>query len=148
MNPFGQNVTRMVIERVLASQPYHGAFIESCTHHCTSCSSGGEDSWNGPRIKSTRSPDQVAYTEAAAFQRWYSDIQSDPSFRKYLYGNSDSRSRSGGGVEGSDVSISLNNNKTAKQTAGYRGRFDLSSYRHAYMQDGKYPCHHCCYCSA
>lgn len=139
INPFGRNVTRMVVERVLASKPYHGAFIESCTHHCTSCSSSGEDSWNGPRIKSTRSPDQGAYTEAVAFQRWYTDLQSDPSFRKYLYG-----SDSGiGSAQGASVSL------TAKvQSLNSRGQIDLSSYRHAYMQDGKYPCHNCCYCSA
>lgn len=139
INPFGRNVTRMVVERILNSKPYHGAFIESCTHHCTSCSSTGEDSWNGPRIKSTRSPDQAAHTEASAFQRWYNDLQSDSKLRKFLYGFEN-------GEVGSNVNGFINQSQS-KQSSG-DGKIDLSVYRHAYIQDGKYPCHTCCYCSA
>ena len=35
------------------SNPSHGAFVDSCSHHCTSCSASAENVWAGPRIFST-----------------------------------------------------------------------------------------------
>lgn len=53
--------------------------MDSCTHHCTSCSSPGEDSWHGDSIRST-GPSRggllgaaaaAGLTASDAFERWY-----------------------------------------------------------------------------
>lgn len=62
----GMNLTKTVSNLFLGKNKMHGAFVDSCTHHCTSCSHAGEDSWNGERIKSTEE-----VTAATAFAVWY-----------------------------------------------------------------------------
>ena len=46
----------------------HGAFVDACTHHCTSCSVVGEDSWHGKNVKSTG---EIQLTPSEAFTKWY-----------------------------------------------------------------------------
>ncbi len=59
VNKFGADLRMSLQKALLYSQdqqggnPGHGAFVESCAHHCTSCSESSEDSWNGRRIVST-----------------------------------------------------------------------------------------------
>ena len=145
----------MVIERVLSSKPYHGAFIESCTHHCTSCSSTGEDSWNGPRIKSTRGPDTVSaieagvgsgvFTEANAFSQWFQFLHSNSEYNKFLYPGSHHR------VSAQDVKQSILMQQHTVMSLRYSGpgkSVDMTQFNHGYIQDGKYPCHTCCFCIA
>ncbi len=70
VNEFGARLTKSLRSTLLYSDkpnPGHGAFVESCTHHCTSCSNKREDSWNGPSIVS--SVEKV--NEATAFAAWY-----------------------------------------------------------------------------
>ena len=67
VNRYGTRLQGLLEARLLRN-PQHGAFIDGCTHHCTSCSAPGEDSWNGKHIKST----QEQITPAEAFRRWYS----------------------------------------------------------------------------
>ena len=89
MNIFGMNITNIVTKRLLANH-LNGAFIDSCTHHCTSCSSIGEDSWNGPRIVadtfSSSSSSSTTTTElmtaARAFQLWHTDTLATLIFLK------------------------------------------------------------------
>ena len=67
VNRYGARLQGLLEARLLRN-PQHGAFIDACTHHCTSCSAPGEDSWHGKHIKST----QEQITPAEAFKRWYS----------------------------------------------------------------------------
>lgn len=72
VNEFGTTLLSLLKERLLESHTKafkHGAFVDSCTHHCTSCSAPGEDSWSGINIKSTHQK----INEATAFSRWYTD---------------------------------------------------------------------------
>lgn len=55
MNQFGRNVTTLV-SSLLLSQPQHGIFLDSCSHHC--------GQWNGPNID--------GMTSSVALQEWYS----------------------------------------------------------------------------
>jgi len=66
VNRYGARLQGLLEARLLRNQQ-HGAFVDGCTHHCTSCSAPGEDSWNGQHVKSTA--EQI--TPAEAFRRWY-----------------------------------------------------------------------------
>jgi hypothetical protein len=66
VNRYGARLQGLLEARLLRS-PQHGAFVDGCTHHCTSCSAPGEDSWNGQHVKST--VEQISPAEA--FRRWY-----------------------------------------------------------------------------
>jgi hypothetical protein len=62
-----------------ASHPGHGAFVDSCSHHCTSCSDPVENTWSGNAVRSTIGVTSVSqsvvakadWNEAEAFQVWY-----------------------------------------------------------------------------
>merc|ERR1740121_2855490 len=54
MNDFGKNLTALVKSQLL-SQPQHGIFLESCSHHC--------GAWNGPMID--------GMTSSVALEEWY-----------------------------------------------------------------------------
>lgn len=69
INEFGHNISHLIRHELVKDGSLHGAFLDACTHHCTSCSKAGEDSWNGDNIRSTEGGDNVA----TAFNKWYSD---------------------------------------------------------------------------
>ena len=91
VNRYGTRLQGLLEARLLRN-PQHGAFIDGCTHHCTSCSAPGEDSWNGKHIKST----QEQITPAEAFRRWYSRGGGIPGI------SSSSSNRSGANNSSSD----------------------------------------------
>jgi hypothetical protein len=85
VNAFGANITSLLKAGLLnldsngnaidtsdSAINYHGAFIDSCTHHCTSCSVTGENSWYGEHIKSQKEKENL--TPAQSFQLWYNEI--------------------------------------------------------------------------
>lgn len=71
VNSFGSDLVARLKSRLLGN-PRHGAFIDSCTHHCTSCSSPGEDSWNGDAIRSTGASRSLkdGWTASDTFDHW------------------------------------------------------------------------------
>lgn len=80
VNAFGNNITKLVRETLLRN-PKHGAFIDSCIHHCTKCSTVDE-MWHG-KIKSTAEK----FTEAEAFRFWYMDSKGEKSMTFFQDGD-------------------------------------------------------------
>lgn len=78
INEFGVNITRRLNETLL-SNPHHGAYFDSCIHHCTKCSRTADHMWHGV-IKST----VEGYSEADAFQWWY-NTKTVPGGRGMLF---------------------------------------------------------------
>lgn len=77
VNTYADNMVGFMQERFIGSKmTSHGGFIDSCTHHCTSCSAAGEDSWHGKNIKSTKE----GFTEATSFYHWYNNIPRDSPY--------------------------------------------------------------------
>eukprot|EP01038_Epipyxis_sp_PR26KG_P004243 gene4243-6022_t len=66
VNEFGHNLTSSLQKSLLVNSD-HGAFIDSCSHHCTSCSVSNENSWHGSNIRSSVGNK----SEATAFSTWY-----------------------------------------------------------------------------
>jgi hypothetical protein len=66
INEYGNRLLGLLGDRLLQNTK-HGAFVDACTHHCTSCSASGEDSWNGENVKSTTEK----LTPSEAFAKWY-----------------------------------------------------------------------------
>jgi hypothetical protein len=66
INEYGNRLVGLMGDRLLQNNK-HGAFVDACTHHCTSCSASGEDSWNGENVKSTTEK----LTPSEAFAKWY-----------------------------------------------------------------------------
>ena len=58
----------------------NGVFIDSCSHHCMSCSAKGEDVWNGKRV---RSVDGRSASEA--FAQWYRSVGSAPAANNNIH---------------------------------------------------------------
>jgi O-palmitoleoyl-L-serine hydrolase len=57
-------------ERSFTLTQQHGAFIDSCSHHCFGCSTQGEDTWNGHKIVDTFQG-RIGISPAKAFDEWY-----------------------------------------------------------------------------
>lgn len=77
VNGYADKLVGFMRDRFISSKKAtHGVFIDSCTHHCTSCSAAGEDSWHGKNIKSTKE----GFTEATSFFNWYQSIQLETSY--------------------------------------------------------------------
>jgi hypothetical protein len=74
VNEFGRNLTAK-LKNTLLKNPRHGAYVDSCIHHCTKCSTS-DHMWEGD-IKS-----DDGLTESAAFERWYKS--GDNSSQQYF----------------------------------------------------------------
>lgn len=54
VNAFGQRLLDSLQPSLFhKANPGHGAFVDSCTHHCTGCSDNSENPWSGDHIRST-----------------------------------------------------------------------------------------------
>ena len=54
VNAYGRNlVSQLKVSLFHAAHPGHGVFIDSCAHHCTSCSDDTENTWSGNHVRST-----------------------------------------------------------------------------------------------
>lgn len=54
VNAYGRNlVSKLKISLFHTKHPGHGVFIDSCAHHCTSCSDETENTWSGNFVRST-----------------------------------------------------------------------------------------------
>lgn len=54
VNTYGRGVVKKLKMSLFHAQhPGHGVFIDSCAHHCTSCSDETENTWSGNHIRST-----------------------------------------------------------------------------------------------
>lgn len=94
VNAYGRALVASLTDTLFhAAHPGHGVFLDSCSHHCTSCSDHSENSWSGPRVTATlegaqwlnsSSPSPAASSalvglvtgnarvnEAQAFHLWY-----------------------------------------------------------------------------
>jgi hypothetical protein len=77
VNQFGKRMVSLLKTKFLHSNYGHGAFVDSCAHHCTSCSDKDEDSWAGPHIISSISAppsvgnDLIGVNQANAFATWF-----------------------------------------------------------------------------
>jgi hypothetical protein len=83
VNAYGQALVRSLTSTLFhAAHPGHGVFLDSCSHHCTSCSDHTENSWSGPRVMALVSATQLANAtstagglvqvgQAEAFHTWY-----------------------------------------------------------------------------
>ena len=127
INNLGKQIKYEIINNLLINKIQNGIFLDSCIHHCTSCSVADEDSWNGLTVKSTKYSNKSlinnekyesisGLTPAKVFQIWYKDDYSSDNNNYY-----DSNSKH-----------SLKNNIN----------------RHFYIQDFSYPCYDCCKCRA
>jgi len=77
VNAYADKMVNYMLKRFIGSKTTtHGGFIDSCTHHCTSCSAAGEDSWHGLNIKSTKE----GFTEATSFYHWYHNIEHNDKY--------------------------------------------------------------------
>lgn len=104
-------------ELVTVDNPGHGSFIESCAHHCTSCSVE-EDTWSGNKFLSA-SPDKV--TPAIAIKTWYK-----ASIPSYNFSH-------------------LMTHPIVNSTAGNSLLVPKNSM--LFLQDFPFPCHSCCKCT-
>mmetsp|Transcript_28054 Transcript_28054/g.39956 ORF Transcript_28054/g.39956 Transcript_28054/m.39956 type:complete len:496 (+) Transcript_28054:21-1508(+) len=79
VNEFGAKIVSKLKSQLLESSSLHGAFVDSCGHHCTSCSDKGENVWHGDHIQSTLDYHQnKKYTAAEAFSSWYAYSMKKP----------------------------------------------------------------------
>eukprot|EP01039_Chlorochromonas_danica_P006536 gene6536-7209_t len=100
----------------------HGVFIESCAHHCVSCSDSHEDTWNGKHIvasiylntsssSSSYPIDRSLYSPGEAFKAWYArsiNGQPPPDFLSERLAQevvATSGSGEGGGGGGGDLKL-------------------------------------------
>jgi len=68
VNQFGNNVTRLMKTALIKKNKVksHAIFIDSCTHHCYSCSAAEEVIWHGHSILS-----HELITPSEAFSEWH-----------------------------------------------------------------------------
>jgi hypothetical protein len=117
INALGEHIVNHITSDLL-NRPQHGVFFDACTHHCTSCSNYGEDSWHGSRIRSSynQSSGMMSLTPAQAFERWYQDREID------------------------ELALQDDQHVQSSEEVSYR--------RHFHIQLGSYPCSSCCLCHA
>ena len=89
LNVNGQALAASLLGTVAHSKSPHGVFVDSCSHHCTSCSSKADDVWNGENVRhrvgdGDRAGDSVGLgiTPAVALKRWYT---SKPQSKTHIY---------------------------------------------------------------
>jgi hypothetical protein len=80
VNAYGRTLLQSLKPTLFhATHPGHGAFVDSCSHHCTSCSDPSENTWSGSAVRSTINVTPVSasakadWNEAEAFQVWYAN---------------------------------------------------------------------------
>jgi len=72
VNEFGARIVSKLKSELLDSSVLHGAFVDSCGHHCTSCSDKAENVWHGDHIHSTLEHHlHSKFTAAEAFSSWH-----------------------------------------------------------------------------
>lgn len=118
---FGKNITNIVVKHLL-SNTHNGAFVDSCAHHCTSCSANGEDSWNGPRVAVELLSERI--NPAKAYARWY-NATTEVMTAAVL-------------ARESKLLRPINTQSIATS--------DPAKY--LFMQQGSFPCDTCCFCRA
>ena len=72
VNEFGSRLVTLMQSRFLSNSlsVLHGAFIDSCVHHCMFCSEHSENPWIGSHIHSTFHSKYI--NPATAFHEWFS----------------------------------------------------------------------------
>ena len=126
VNAFGSTLLHQLKSRLL-SNPRHGAFVDSCTHHCTSCSSPGEDTWHGDTVRSTGATRSTAHglTASDTFARW---LAREEAVHRQAQAQVQGQAPPAGHSAASGAS--------GEEAAVFA------------MQDHLYPCSECCLCHA
>ena len=136
VNNFGSLLLSQLQSRLLTN-PRHGAFVDSCTHHCTSCSSPGEDSWHGDTIRSTGATRSTAHglTASDTFEAW---LQRERRIQQGQGGAVGAvvPGAAAGGVAGGATPGAVSGAKWTDDEAVFA------------IQDRLYPCSECCRCHA
>ena len=146
VNVYGRNLVIALKAAVFAAgNPGHGAFVDSCTHHCTSCSDATENSWSGNNIRSTipssGSGGGKKYNVAEAFSAWYKRSLASSSSGS-VSGSKGLRSTASGS-SGKKTSTSTTTKTTTTNTASTA----LQAGVNWFAQERSYPCADCCRCS-
>lgn len=134
VNAFGRQITEGILTNFHyihnpitkeENNPGHASFIESCAHHCTSCSVE-DDTWSGSRVSGT-------YLQNTSVHK------SSPSMAfKYWFKMS---TESNGQVGFGSVISSLTNTSLAHTAHKFNHNTFLA------LQDAAYPCPSCCKCA-
>ena len=144
INEFGSSLLSQLRTHLLAN-PRHAAFVDSCTHHCTSCSSPGEDSWNGESIRST-SPgvrsSANGMTASDLFQKW---LARERRLQSLGLGLGLGVGLGAGAGAGAGVGPGESSSGLARQSKGAAAEAEGGVFA---MQDRPYPCSACCLCHA
>ena len=153
VNAYGRELVASLKQTLFHNRhPGHGAFVDSCSHHCTSCSDSTENTWSGSRIRSTiptvpnpaaASPNDTAqgispsltakadWNEAEAFHVWYANsLQIHKEQQKQQLQHS-----------GNSTIASTTTTGTVTVSAPIQPGINW------FLQDRLYPCADCCKCS-
>jgi hypothetical protein len=127
VNAYGARLVNALQQALLyPGNPGHGVFVDSCSHHCTSCSTSTENTWSGKNVLSTSSysgNSGTSLTVADAFSRWYNHML-------------EARPPTAGASPSPPT--------TPAAAAAQPPVLDKYSW---FIQDRPYPCSDCCMCS-
>ena len=134
MNSFGKKLTEELLENLhykinpitkQENNPGHSSFIESCAHHCTSCSVE-DDTWSGSKVSGSYQLDLSFQksTPSLAFKYWF---KSSTEFGSHFAFNS---------------SLAALTNVSFSNTLP---KFNSKTF--LAMQYAAYPCASCCKCT-
>lgn len=148
VNRYGRSLSMQLLHASLemhsaSNTSGHGVFIESCAHHCVSCSEAHEDTWNGPKVRAHHL-DLHSYSPGQAFKLWYArttnTVVPPPSPPPPLTD-----------LEGS---ILLRGSEPERHLVIQNNTLALPSHLQVYamvdrlfVQNASYPCHACCSCA-
>lgn len=142
INQFGQKLTNQMMETVFyPDNPGHGGFIESCAHHCFSCSDSQENLWTGSHMIST----QEKFNYAQSFAAWY--LNSLPASLRDQYFKPKLSKKNESIVNSTTMNTHLSLDKWLSNSMNSSNTFQLPIFN-LYLQNFSYPCHNCCLCQA